>query len=250
MADLYAQVWHHLEGAETEIQNWQTLDGIKPVTVTSVGPERWIEAAHENGRMTPVECLALILFALNTPFSTDQDRRIVDGWAAELRKAVSDGEIQARDPFTLLPLEILPEGWKWLLSMADADKFMTLRNMGFQLHEVAEHVFKDCEKSIYERRMPPWEREQFAQTTPVNIVSADQPADAVRRLAALYALGGTAKYKNGEWKFTGIGKLAAQEKAADRKRIDPKVIRADLVEAAQAARDAKAAGFGSGLGQR
>jgi hypothetical protein len=200
--------------------------------------------------MTPLECLALLLFALNTSPSTEQDRDIVDGWAVELRKAVSDGEIQARDPLTLLALETLPDGWGWLLSMADADKFMTSRNMGFQLHEVAEHVFKDCEKSIYERRMPPWEREQFAQTTPVNIVSTLQPADPERRLAALYALGGTAKYKDGSFKFTKIGKLVAQEKAAGRNRSDQKTIHDDLVEAAQAARDAKAAGFGSGLGQR
>jgi hypothetical protein len=87
-------------------------------------------------------------------------------------------------------------------------------------------------------------------STPGGPVSAAQPAEPERRLADLRALGGTVKYKDGSFKFTQIVKLVAQEQAADRTRRDPKTIRSDLKEAAQAERDAKAAGFASGLGQR
>ena len=162
MADLFEQVYHHIEGRETEIQNWQTLDGIKTVEFHSFGPDRWIENVYERSRMTGIECLALILFEVDVSFSDPEPaRRIVEGWAAELRKAVSAGEIQARDPVTLLALETLPDGWEWLLSMADADKFIAARGMEWRFGEVALHLFNEFEQAIQNRRFPPW-----AQTAP------------------------------------------------------------------------------------
>ena len=74
--------------------------------------------------------------------------------------------------------------------------------------------------------------------------------DPKRRLDLLRALGGTVKYKNNEWRFTGMTALVASEKSAGRKRSDQKTIRADLREAAEDERDAKRAGFADGLGQR
>jgi len=70
-----------------------------------------------------------------------------------------------------------------------------------------------------------------------------------RRLALLRALDGCAKYAHGEWKFTGMAALVAKEKADGRKRCDAKTIRADLKEAAKTERDAKNAGFATGLGK-
>ena len=61
-----------------------------------------------------------------------------------------------------------------------------------------------------------------------------EPPDPQRRLDALRALGGTARFFKGEWKFTGIAKLAAMEKEKSRRRCDEKTIRADLKEAAEA----------------
>jgi len=78
--------------------------------------------------------------------------------------------------------------------------------------------------------------------------SEPEPQDPERRLTRLRALGGTAKCRNGEWKFTGITELVAAEKSAGRKRCDAKTIRADLKEAAQAERDAQRAGLFQGLG--
>lgn len=69
-----------------------------------------------------------------------------------------------------------------------------------------------------------------------------EASDAERRLAKLRALGGTAKFRQGEWKFLGISVLVKSEKEAGRKRADEKTIRADLREAAGAERDAKQAG--------
>ena len=60
--------------------------------------------------------------------------------------------------------------------------------------------------------------------------------DPERRLAALRALGGQAKWKRQGWRFTGIAKLVEQE--SGRARNTEKTIRADLREAAEAERDA------------
>jgi hypothetical protein len=148
MADLFEQVQHHLEGTEAEVQNWQTVDGIKPTTFTSFGPDRWIEAVHENSRMRAIDCLAMILYVVDKSFDPEQARRIVDDWAEELCNAVSAGEIQARDPVTLLALGVLPDGWEWILSMADADKFIASRGMDWAFGEIVSHLFKECEQAI------------------------------------------------------------------------------------------------------
>lgn len=73
-----------------------------------------------------------------------------------------------------------------------------------------------------------------------------------RRLARLRGdeVRGEAKYKNCEWSFRGSTILAKLEKSEGRARSSEKTIRADLKEAALAERDAKAAGFGTGFGQR
>lgn len=74
-----------------------------------------------------------------------------------------------------------------------------------------------------------------------------QPADPERRLARLRELGGSATYRHGEWKFTGIAGLVVSEKAECRKRSDEQTIRKDLREAAEAEREAKRARPWQGL---
>ena len=180
MTDLFEQVFHHIEGTETEIQNWQTLDGIKTVEFPSFGPDRWIESVHENGRLMAIDCLAMILFTVAKSFDREHERRIVEIWAVELRKAVSAGEIQARDPVTLLVLETLPDGWEWLLSMADADKFIAARGMEWRFGEVALHLFNEFEQAIQNRRFPPWTR-----TAPATVTTpAQSPATPAPMVAA------------------------------------------------------------------
>jgi hypothetical protein len=88
---------------------------------------------------------------------------------------------------------------------------------------------------------------QNAATTAPGVDGTATP-DPERRLAALRELGGTAKYKNREWSFTGITKLVQDEKG--RPRCDVKTIRSDLKEAAQTELDAKSAGHFDGLRQR
>jgi hypothetical protein len=82
--------------------------------------------------------------------------------------------------------------------------------------------------------------------TPAPGVAASETPDPVRRLNRLRELGGTVKYKDGGWKFTGTTKLGQDEKG--RARSDPKTIRKDLTEAAQAERDAKSAGLFDRMG--
>lgn len=143
MTDLFELVLHRIEGTDTETQNWQTDAGIKTVEFQSFGPDRWIERAAL-GRLMAIDLLAVILFALRDTFDLEQERRIVDGWAVELRKAASAGEIQARDPVTLLALETLPDGWEWLVSMADADKFIAARGMGWTPSERVTYLLEQC----------------------------------------------------------------------------------------------------------
>ena len=66
---------------------------------------------------------------------------------------------------------------------------------------------------------------------------ADEAPDPQRRLAALRALGGNATRMNGNWSFTKINELTANEKANRRKRSDQKTIRRDLEMAAKAERE-------------
>lgn len=101
---------------------------------------------------------------------------------------------------------------------------------------------------------PPMVTTTQAAATPapeVAVVPAsDARPDPERRLALLRELGGAAKYARCEWTFTGIKALVTREKAAGRRRSTEKTVRADLKEAAQNERDAKNAGFATGLGQR
>lgn len=67
-----------------------------------------------------------------------------------------------------------------------------------------------------------------------------------RRLIALRALGGDAKWKrfkgSQQWTFTKIKALTAQEKRTNKPRNDEKTIRKDLTHAAEAESAAKKSG--------
>lgn len=145
MKDLFERVLHHIEGNETEIQSWETKDGKESYAIKSFGPDRWIERAAL-GRVMAIDLLAVILFSVRDSFNLEGERRIVEGWAAELRKAAASGEIQARDPVTLLALETLPEGWEWLVSITDADKFIAVRGMGWSCSEQVEYLLEQSRK--------------------------------------------------------------------------------------------------------
>jgi hypothetical protein len=132
---------------------------------------------------------------------------------------------------------------------------------GDHMSELLDYVFSrdmnawlDLIDASFPYRLPDAEPAQEPQAASVVAVGAsgdvEQTPDAERRLARLRALGGTAKYVRHEWKFTGMADLVESEKADDRKRRSEKTIRADLIQAAQAERDEKSAGFGAGLGQR
>jgi hypothetical protein len=80
--------------------------------------------------------------------------------------------------------------------------------------------------------------------------TTEQAQDPERRLALLRALGGSADYARGTWRFKGMAALVTREKSDGYRRCDEKTIRADLNKAAQAEREAKSAGPFNGLGQR
>lgn len=71
--------------------------------------------------------------------------------------------------------------------------------------------------------------------TPI-LVPSEPNSEPQRRLEALRAMGGNAKWFHGKWAFTGIVQLTEAEKAAGRPRSDQKTIRGDLTDAAEAER--------------
>lgn len=157
MSQLFELVRDHVEGFDTIAQEWQSADGIKTVNITLARPAAWIERVHERGVLTALDCLAIIFFALDdwsVKPSRDQEVSLVEGWAAELRKAVDTGEIQARDPFTLLPLSSVPEGLGWGLLMSDADKFVAARGMAWRFGEIASHICGEVSSDIDAKRFP------------------------------------------------------------------------------------------------
>jgi hypothetical protein len=67
-----------------------------------------------------------------------------------------------------------------------------------------------------------------------SLPSTQVEPDPQRRLARLRALGGSAKFRQGKWRFTKIGELVAEEERAGRKRSDQKTVHGDLCDAADA----------------
>lgn len=137
--DLFEQVLHAIEGEETESRMAYSADGEKTIQVRTFGPDRWIERA-EIGRLDAINFLAVILFAVRDTFNLEHERRIVEEWAKIIRAAAMAGEITPRNPVTLLPLQTLPDGWEWLVSIEDADKFVKARGMGWSCTGIVEHL--------------------------------------------------------------------------------------------------------------
>ena len=157
MSQLFELVRDHVEGFDTIAQEWQTADGIKTVNITLARPAAWIERVHEKGVLTALDCLALIFFVLDdwsAEPTREQEVQLVEGWAAELRRAATAGEIQARHPFTLLPLPNVPEGLDWGLLASDADKFVTARGMAWNFGDIAAHIYREVLTDIESKRFP------------------------------------------------------------------------------------------------
>lgn len=94
----------------------------------------------EKGRLTALDCIALILFAVRESFAPEDERQIVESWGAELRAAAASGEVVARHPVTWLPLRELPESWDWLVALEEADAFVKARGMGWTCAGIVEHI--------------------------------------------------------------------------------------------------------------
>ena len=157
MSDLFQQVRDHIEAFDQITQDWQTATGTKTITQSIARPAAWIERVHERGVMTALDCVSIIVFALDDWSASptrEQQIQLTEGWAAELRKAAQDGEIQPRDPFTLLPLNCTPDGWAWGILSGDADKFLIARGMDWNCGEIAAHIYNQVLPHIDAKRFP------------------------------------------------------------------------------------------------
>ena len=198
MSQLFELVRDHVEGFDTIAQEWQTADGIKTVNITLARPAAWIERVHEKGVLTALDCLALIFFVLDdwsAEPTREQEVQLVEGWAAELRRAATAGEIQARHPFTLLPLPNVPEGLDWGLLASDADKFVTARGMAWNFGDIAAHIYREVLTDIESKRFPSFlegatpAQPQAAAPAPVVAECAnDAPVDGITtaQVAAIF----------------------------------------------------------------
>lgn len=142
-------------------------------------PGEWSARAIERGSVSAVECLALVLFAVRVTFNLADERRIVDAWAKELRKAAAGDEIRARDPVTLLQLSEAPQNWDWIVALDDADCFVTSRGMGFSCSERARHIDRQCNTS--------WAAETSAAAAPA-AAPAVMKREALHKTAILQHL--------------------------------------------------------------
>ena len=159
MSDLFQLVRDHIEATDQITQEWQTAEGPKTLTRSFSRPVAWIEKVHERGVLTALDCLSIIFFALDDWHALpthEQEIQLAEGWAAELRHAADAGEIQARDPFTLLPFTNTPEGWDWGLSTSDADRFLAARGMSWRCGEIATHIYNEVASEIEAKRFPPF----------------------------------------------------------------------------------------------
>lgn len=183
MSKLFELVRDHIEAFDEVTQEWETAEGNKTLTRSFARPVAWIERVHERGVLTALDCLSIIFFALNDwhALSTQQEIQLAEGWAAELRHAADAGEIQARDPFTLLPLKSIPEGWDWGLSIIDADRFLAARGMSWRCGEIATHIYNEVSGDIDAKRFPvefyPKPTTQATQAEPQAVPVADSADD-------------------------------------------------------------------------
>ena len=177
MSDLFQLVRDHIEATDQITQEWQTAEGPKTLTRSFSRPVAWIEKVHERGVLTALDCLSIIFFALDDWHALpthEQEIQLAEGWAAELRHAADAGEIQARDPFTLLPFTNTPEGWDWGLSTSDADRFLAARGMSWRCGEIASHIYNEVASEIEAKRFPPFlGKSAHSTAVPVVAESAD-----------------------------------------------------------------------------
>ncbi len=181
MSDLFQLVRDHIEATDQITQEWQTAEGPKTLTRSFSRPVAWIEKVHERGVLTALDCLSIIFFALDDWHALptrEQEIQLAEGWAAELRQAAHAGEIQARDPFTLLPLTNTPEGWDWGLSTSDADRFLAARGMSWRCGEIASHIYNEVASEIEAKRFPPFlDKSAHSTAAPVEADSASDAPD-------------------------------------------------------------------------
>jgi len=144
--DLFGRVLHAIEGEEKERLERHSKDGVQIVYRHWFGPDRWIEDAAL-GRLTAINALAVILFSVRNAFNLDDERRIVEGWATELRAAAEATQITPRDPVTLLPLQSVPDGWDWLIFTDDADSFVAARGMGWTCSERVAYLLEQSRQA-------------------------------------------------------------------------------------------------------
>ncbi len=210
MSDLFQLVRDHIEATDQITQEWQTAEGPRTLTRSFSRPVAWIEKVHERGVLTALDCLSIIFFALDDWHALptrEQEIQLAEGWAAELRQAAHAGEIQARDPFTLLPLTNTPEGWDWGLSTSDADRFLAARGMSWRCGEIASHIYNEVASEIEAKRFPPF-LGKSAHSTAVPVVAesaSNAPLDAPQPVTTgdvAHAFDGLRRWNEKAWKDT------------------------------------------------
>jgi len=134
---LFERVRHHLDGAEVENRNYRNSTGGVSYPISSFGPVRWIRAVA-GGRISAIDLLAMILFAVRGPKSNDEE--IVRAWSAELDQAVYIGAVKPRDPTTSLRITRVAQGWDWLVTPDEAEMFLASRGVAWSFANVIEDL--------------------------------------------------------------------------------------------------------------
>jgi len=160
-------------------------------------------------------------------------------------RAVEAGDVAVQDPFEpSSPYGVGPD-FSW-----EVEVLITAVQTGHLVAVTGNTIDPNKISKVTTASLVPWLRLQGYADLANQLKTSPQangpapPTDVVpvestvtepeRRLQALRALGGEAKWLKMKWRFTKIVELTAQEKRSKMPRCDEKTIRKDLSHAAQA----------------
>ena len=104
------------------------LNGLQGDIELSPFPSKyWVLKAQRSGLLAPSQLLMMVGWAVQESGALEPDDAFYRRWLTELAAAVRAGNVRALDPSTLLPCVGDVTGWRWRLSIEDADGFLVER---------------------------------------------------------------------------------------------------------------------------
>lgn len=144
-SELYKQVFDCIEGEEVSNSLAYLSDGTTKIIERRMpNLDRWVKRAKDRSILTPLQLLAIIHFVIfDFEMSELDEERIVAQWCQVLLTAADSRDIVPRDSLSLLPLTVIPLNLDWILSLSDAEKFITAQGMEWTCAEIIQHLYSE-----------------------------------------------------------------------------------------------------------